>query len=76
MWLPATKFTLNAKAEVILSAGAVQSPQLLILSGIGDATALGALGITTIVDNTNVGQNMQDHAFLTNSWKVNPDVFT
>ncbi|MGI9408279.1 MAG: GMC family oxidoreductase [Hyphomicrobiaceae bacterium] len=51
----------RASGEVILSAGAVNSPQLLELSGIGDGERLGSLGIPVIRDNPNVGENLQDH---------------
>jgi len=47
--------------EVILSAGAVNSPQLLMVSGIGNGSYLKNLGINVIVDLPGVGQNLQDH---------------
>ncbi len=47
--------------EVILSAGAFNSPQLLQLSGIGRADALRSLGINVVVDLPGVGENLQDH---------------
>ncbi|MCO5071450.1 MAG: GMC family oxidoreductase N-terminal domain-containing protein [Rhizobiaceae bacterium] len=47
--------------ETILSAGAIASPQLLMLSGIGPAKHLTDHGISCILDNPNVGQNLQDH---------------
>lgn len=50
-----------AEAEVILSAGAIGSPQLLQLSGIGDADHLRGLGIEPLHHAPQVGQNMQDH---------------
>jgi len=50
-----------ARAEVIVCAGAVQSPQLLQLSGIGAASMLARLGITPVCDLPGVGQNLQDH---------------
>lgn len=53
--------TLKARREVILSAGALQSPQLLMLSGIGPGKHLQQHGITTQVDLPGVGQNLQDH---------------
>lgn len=56
--------TLRAEREVILSAGAYNSPQLLQLSGIGPAQLLGALGIPVVLDQPCVGQNLQDHALV------------
>src|SRR5690606_40367219 len=44
-----------------LSAGAIQSPQLLMLSGIGDADSLQAMGITPTHNLPSVGKNLQDH---------------
>ncbi|WP_440642567.1 GMC family oxidoreductase [Bradyrhizobium sp. PUT101] len=52
---------LRARREVILAAGAFQSPQLLMLSGIGDAAALRAHGIANVHHLPGVGQNLQDH---------------
>jgi choline dehydrogenase len=51
----------EARREVLLSAGALQSPQLLQLSGIGPAQALRAHGIDVAVDAPEVGRNLQDH---------------
>ncbi|KAG9233943.1 hypothetical protein BJ875DRAFT_29588 [Amylocarpus encephaloides] len=53
--------TVNAKKEVILSAGAVKSPQILELSGIGDPSVLVTAGVKCIVPNFHVGKNLQDH---------------
>jgi len=55
----------RAGREVILSAGALNSPQLLMLSGIGDADHLAAHGIRTLVDLKGVGGNLQDHLSVT-----------
>jgi choline dehydrogenase-like flavoprotein len=52
---------LRARREVIISAGAFQSPQLLMLSGIGDGEALARHGIATVHHLPGVGQNLQDH---------------
>jgi choline dehydrogenase len=51
----------RADAEVILSAGAIQSPQLLQLSGVGPAAALKRLGLPVVHDAPEVGANLQDH---------------
>ncbi|MBV2358218.1 choline dehydrogenase [Thalassococcus sp. CAU 1522] len=55
---------LRATREVILSAGAINSPQLLMLSGIGPAAHLAEHGIAVIADRRGVGQNLQDHLEL------------
>jgi choline dehydrogenase len=54
----------HADREVILSGGAFNSPQLLLLSGIGPADELRALGIAPLVDLPGVGRNLQDHASI------------
>lgn len=54
-------YILSAKSEVILSAGAFQSPQLLMVSGIGPKEQLQKYNIAVIADRPGVGQNMQDH---------------
>ena len=51
----------RARREVILSGGAVNSPQLLELSGIGDAEILGRFGIAVVADSPAVGRGLQDH---------------
>ena len=51
----------GAQREVILSAGAFQSPQLLLLSGIGDAATLRAMGIAPVLHVPGVGRNLRDH---------------
>ena len=56
--------TAHAAREVILSGGAFNSPQLLLLSGIGPADELQALGIQPVVDLPGVGRNLQDHASI------------
>ncbi|KAF7288336.1 Choline dehydrogenase [Mycena chlorophos] len=58
----------TAKHEVIISAGVFQTPQLLMLSGIGNKTELAANGITPIVNLPGVGQNLQDHDELSTVW--------
>lgn len=63
--------TLRAKREVVLSAGAVNSPQLLLLSGIGPADKLRALGIDVVADLPGVGRNLQDHPVVGLLWTTN-----
>jgi choline dehydrogenase len=53
-----------ADKEVILAAGTIHSPKLLMLSGIGEANALRTLGIDIVEDLPGVGQNLQDHVLL------------
>ncbi len=55
---------------VILAAGAVQSPKLLELSGIGDAARLNALGVDVVHHSPGVGENLQDHLQLRPIYKV------
>lgn len=52
----------TARHEVILCGGAINSPQLLMLSGIGPADHLNSLGIEIVADLPGVGQNLQDHS--------------
>lgn len=54
----------HADADVVLCAGAVQSPQILQLSGIGPSTLLRSLGIKVVHDSPQVGENLQDHLQL------------
>lgn len=59
-----TKLTATAKKEVILSAGALNSPQLLLLSGIGPAKDLTRFHIPVALDVPGVGKNLQDHIMV------------
>ncbi|EAU85705.1 hypothetical protein CC1G_12262 [Coprinopsis cinerea okayama7 len=60
----------TAKKEVILSAGAYGTPQILLLSGVGNPSELQAKGITPVVDLPGVGKNMTDHPMLIMPWAV------
>ncbi|KAL4768503.1 putative choline dehydrogenase [Aspergillus nidulans var. acristatus] len=64
-------FSLLARREVIVTAGAFQSPQLLLVSGVGPASLLAQHGIPLVADRPGVGQNMQDHIFFGISYRVN-----
>ncbi|MBO9519331.1 MAG: GMC family oxidoreductase N-terminal domain-containing protein [Porphyrobacter sp.] len=59
----------QCRREVILCAGALNSPHLLMLSGIGPAQALNAAGIVPLVDLPQVGQNLQDHPIAMSLWQ-------
>jgi choline dehydrogenase-like flavoprotein len=61
---------IRAERETILAAGALASPQLLMLSGIGPAEQLQELGIAVAADLPGVGENLQDHPYLTSVWDV------
>ncbi|MBY6154890.1 GMC family oxidoreductase N-terminal domain-containing protein [Vannielia litorea] len=56
-----TRYRVRATRQVVLSAGAIGSPQILQLSGIGDRARLNSLGIETVFASRMVGQNLQDH---------------
>ena len=64
-------FTVNASTEVILSAGPIGTPQILLNSGIGNASYLESFGIPALVDLPSVGQNLTDHPSSPNTWFVN-----
>jgi choline dehydrogenase len=66
----------RAAREVILCAGAIQSPQLLQLSGIGPAAALAKFGIPVVADVPGVGGNLQDHLQLRLIYKVAKPITT
>jgi choline dehydrogenase-like flavoprotein len=61
---------IRAEREVILSAGAIASPQLLLLSGIGDPGDLAEVGIRARHELPGVGRNLQDHPFVVCIWDV------
>ena len=68
-------FGLNSGGEVILSAGAIGSPQILQLSGIGPGDLLQGLGIPIIKDLAGVGENLQDHLQIRSVYEVNVPTF-
>ncbi len=63
-----SEHTVHARREVILSGGAINSPQLLMLSGIGPATHLREVGVESRVDLAGVGSNLQDHPAMPLIW--------
>jgi choline dehydrogenase len=70
VWTGQEMLTVQARQEVVLSAGAVGSPQILQLSGIGPAAVLQAQGIDVKVDLPGVGANLQDHLQIRSVFKV------
>ena len=68
--------TFRARKEVVLCAGVFQSPQVLELSGIGEPKLLSSLGISVVVDNPFVGENLQDHLNCGPSFEVNEGIPT
>lgn len=65
-----TQRTVAANDEVILAAGALKTPHILELSGIGERNLLQKHGIEVAVENENVGENLQEHGFVPFSWEV------
>ena len=61
-------FSVKANAEIILSAGAINSPQILMNSGIGDSSELNKHGINVLHELKGVGKNLQDHYAVVNSF--------
>jgi choline dehydrogenase len=62
----------RASAEVILAGGAINSPQLLQLSGIGPGALLKEHGLDVVVDLPGVGENLQDHYVITSTYRLKP----
>ncbi|KIK61550.1 hypothetical protein GYMLUDRAFT_224388 [Collybiopsis luxurians FD-317 M1] len=69
-------YRVNASKEVILSTGAINTPQVLLNSGIGNSTFLSSIGIAPLVDLPSVGQNLSVHASAKNAWIVNASAQT
>ncbi|HEX7856312.1 MAG TPA: GMC family oxidoreductase N-terminal domain-containing protein [Sphingobium sp.] len=63
--------TFQARRDVILSAGALETPRLLHLSGIGPADLLGELGITPVIRNDAVGANLREHKVVSMTQRLN-----
>ncbi|KAJ7235004.1 aryl-alcohol oxidase-like protein [Mycena haematopus] len=67
----ASLFVATASKEIILSAGTIGTPRILLNSGVGNSTELGALGIDTVLDLPSVGKNVSDHPYTGLRWSVN-----
>ncbi len=70
------KKTARAKAEVLLAGGAINSPQLLQLSGVGPGALLQEHGIAVVKDLPGVGENLQDHYMIAQSWRLKAGVIS
>lgn len=68
--------TLSANKEIIVSAGAYQSPQILQLSGIGPGAHLQSVGVDVVIDSAEVGANLQDHYMAPMAWSIKPGYFS
>lgn len=68
--------TARARKEVILAGGAVNSPQLLQLSGVGPGALLQQLGVPVVKDLPGVGENLQDHYMIPMQWRLKPGVLS
>lgn len=64
--------TLSSRADIVLSAGAFGTPQLLQLSGIGPAEHLSDVGIDPVVDNPAVGAHLSEHPMTFMNWELRP----
>ncbi|KAK6224459.1 GMC oxidoreductase [Colletotrichum tabaci] len=70
------KHEATASKEVVLAAGSVASPQLLEVSGVGGRKLLKQHGVDVLVDNPNVGENLQDHVYVPLGFAVKPGLPT
>jgi choline dehydrogenase-like flavoprotein len=64
------KYTARAKKEVILSAGALKTPQILEFSGVGNPEILAKINVEPKIDLPSVGENVQEHVFCALSWEL------
>jgi len=62
----------NATRSIVVSAGAIETPKLLMLSGIGDGAALKAMGIPVVTHSPDVGRNLQDHLIAKFIFRTKP----
>lgn len=68
------RVTSRARAEVVLAGGALETPRLLQLSGVGDGAHLASLGMDVVADSPGVGQNLHDHPNVTLFFKARREI--
>ncbi|KAG8920246.1 hypothetical protein FRC00_010287, partial [Tulasnella sp. 408] len=71
-----TTYSAKASKEVILSGGVFNTPQLLELSGVGNPSIFNPLGIATKINLPGVGENLQDHPYVSLSFTIKPEYHT
>ena len=71
-----SKRTARTQGEVILAAGAVASPQLLEVSGVGQGAVVQSLGVPLVHELKGVGENLQDHFMIGCQWRLKPECTT
>ena len=69
-WIENEIFTVSANKEIVLSSGAIGSPQLLQVSGVGNSNKLKELGIEMVHELKGVGENLQDHLMFRPIYKI------
>ena len=69
VWSGGERFTAEGE-QIILSSGAIGSPQILMLSGVGSADHLRSLGIPLVLDSPGVRQNLRDHPAICITWRT------
>lgn len=70
-WLNGRRVRIDARREVIVAAGAIGSPKLLMLSGVGPAAELAERGVRVVLDQPEVGRNLQEHPCVMMPARVN-----
>ena len=69
-----TKQAVRARVEVLVAAGAIQSPQLLQVSGVGPGEVLQACGVPTVVDSQAVGRHLREHRMMVVQYRINQPI--
>ncbi|KHK90395.1 GMC family oxidoreductase [Novosphingobium malaysiense] len=73
-WQGNARKVIRARAEIVLAAGSIASPQILQLSGIGPGSLLAGQGIDVISDQPGIGENLQDHYVVAQNYRLRAGV--